>query len=135
MVGFKADNLGGYTVLYDQLVVGIKNNAVYDKIVDETGAPSLVKKRVREDGIKFSDGKPVPTSFKRDVLHRDLIDPIRKQLETKTKQPYTVMSDKGTRIKGSDGQWFWLMPTRDVKRLSSVFPGGFFKISGWGMAF
>jgi hypothetical protein len=64
-----------------------------------------------------------------------MVAPIKKQLESHTNQQYTVMSDRPSAVNGIEGSWFWLMPTRDIKRLASVFPGGFFKINRWGLAF
>jgi hypothetical protein len=136
MLGFKAANLGGYTVLYDQLVIGIAPHAVFDRIVDEeSGATSLVRKTVKESAIKFHKDKPESSTIRRPKESLDMVAPIKKQLEAHTNQQYTVMSDRPSTASGIEGAWFWLMPTRDVKRLASVFPGGFFKINRWGLAF
>ncbi len=136
MLGFKAANLGGYTVLYDQLVIGIAPHAVYDRIVDEeTGKAELVRKTVKESAIKFHKDKPESSTVRRPKEFLDMVAPIKKQLESHTNQQYTVMSDRPSAVNGIEGSWFWLMPTRDIKRLASVFPGGFFKINRWGLAF
>lgn len=136
MLGFKSANLGGYTVLYDQLVVGIAPHAIFDRIVDEeTGVATLQRKKVKESYIKFQKNKPVPSTTTRPKEFLDMLEPIKAKLEAKTNQAYTVMSERPANVKGVEGSWFWLMPTRDVKRLASVFPGGFFKTSQWGFAF
>jgi len=136
MVGFKSANLGGYTVLYDQLVVGINPNAIYDRVkLPESDKVDLVRKTIKVPVTKFHNDKPVKVNVKRPREYVDLVEPLRKRLEAQTRQQWTLMSDKPASARGVEGQWFWLMPTHDVKRLSSVFPGGFFKVSNWGLAF
>jgi uncharacterized protein (DUF2147 family) len=136
MLGFKSANLGGYTVLYDQLVVGINPRALHDRVEDpETGKVSLVQKTHKVATTKFHDGKPVKVMVKRPKELSDLVEPILKKLEAQTRHPWTLMNTNSASAHGVEGQWFWLMPTSDVKRLSAAFPGGFFKVAKWGLAF
>ncbi len=123
-LGFKTDNLGGYTIIHDQLVVGIQPSALTDD-----GKP----RRVKESAIKFTKGKPTKIIKTRDTSYLDVANQLKKQLEHKANQPYSFVSEVAVGLNG--GHWFWLLPTRDLNRLSKAFPGGHVKIAKWGFAF
>lgn len=132
-LGFKVDNLGGYTVLYNQLVVGVNSTSVYDTVKDSDGNVVKTRQRVAEDAITFKKGAPTKVVRRRDKDYLDVALHVKAQLEKKTNQPYVFVSETPQGYEG--GHWFWLMPTRDLNRLARAFPGGHAKINRWGFAF
>ena len=132
-LGFKSDNLGGYTILHNQLVVGIDAAAVYDTHVDENGTRTQVRKRVKESVITFKAGRPTKVMKARERQHFDIALKVKKLIEQKTNTRYAFVSELGVGL--NNGEFFWLMPAADVTRLAKAFPGGHAKINKWGFAF
>lgn len=133
-LGFKVDNLGGYTVLYDQLLVGVNTDAVFDVSSENTNGKTVkTRQRVSENAITFKKGTPTKVVKRRDKDYLDVALHVKKQLEKRTNQPYAFVSETPQGHEG--GHWFWLMPTRDLNRLARAFPGGHAKINRWGFAF
>jgi hypothetical protein len=137
-LGFKSDNLGGYTILHNQLMIGVDAHAVYDKVYDDTNEdpdqkPVLKRKRVKESAITFKGGKPTKIMKARDRLHIDVARQVKKLLEAKANQRYEFVSEFAVGLNG--GEFFWLMPAADHSRFAKAFGGGHAKIARWGFAF
>ena len=140
-LGFKADNIGGYTVLHEQLVLGINLNAVQDPVLDDEGNHAkddqgrLLWKRqtIKEPQTTFKAGKPMKVFKRRDKDFLDVVNKVKKLLERKTNQPYSLVSEQASSLNGA--RWFWVIPTRDMARLAKAFPGGHPQINKWGFAF
>lgn len=134
-LGFKSDNLGGYTILHNQLMIGVDAHAVYDKVESEdpNQKPTLKRKRVKESAITFKGGKPTKVMKARDRMHIDVAKQVKKLLEAKTNQRYEFVSEVAVGLNG--GEFFWLMPAVDHSRFSRAFGGGHAKIARWGFAF
>lgn len=119
--GFKVDTLYGYSVMHNQLVIGVSKLALEDT--------PKIKVKVN----KFKDGKPVTVVKRREATYLDVVNNLKKQIENQTKQKYTLVSDLSYGYQG--GSWFWLMPTVDADRFAKAFPGGHLKLPRWGFAF
>jgi hypothetical protein len=132
-MGFKSDNLGGYTLLHNQMVVGIDAHAVYNKLTDDSGKESMVRQRVKDSVITFKAGKPTRVVKARDKLHLDVAKKVKKLIEQKTNTRYEFVSEVAVGL--NNGEFFWLMPVADLNRLARAFPGGHAKINKWGFAF
>lgn len=134
-LGFKSDNLGGYTILHNQLMIGVDSHAVYDKIESEdpNQKPTLKRKRVKESAITFKGGKPTKIMKARDRLHIDVARQVKKLLEAKANQRYEFVSEFAVGLNG--GEFFWIMPAADHSRFAKAFGGGHAKIARWGFAF
>ncbi len=105
--GFKTDNLGGYAVLHNQLVIGINSAHL-----------------------------GVANSGKRDASRDAIIeeaDTLRKKISKAKGEKFLFVSE--TPFKYKTGSWFWIMSERDLNMLAKAFPGGKAKISRWGFAF
>lgn len=133
MLGFKSENLEGYTILHNQLILGISSDALFTVHEDAGGNPFKQRIRTQDSVVKFKAGKPTPTKVTRDADYLDVAKRLKLKLEAKTKQPYSFVSEHSAGYKG--GHWFWLMPTRDLNRLARAFPGGHAQINKWGFAF
>jgi hypothetical protein len=105
--GLKAENLGGYPVLHNQLVIGVNKT-------DLTGAKK--------------SSKSLNTADFRDEAER-----IRKTIQKQTKVKYQFVDDRAYGAQG--GAWFWLMPERELDQFASCFPGGKLQIQRWGFGF
>jgi hypothetical protein len=137
-LGFKSDNIGGYTIIHNQLMIGIDSHAVYDKVYDVENPdpnqkPMLKRKRVKESVVTFKGGKPTKVMKARDRLHIDIAKQVKRLLETKAGQRYEFVSEKAVGLNG--GEFFWLMPSVDHTRFAKAFGGGHAKIASWGFAF
>ncbi len=132
-MGFKSDNLGGYTLLHNQMVIGIDSHAVYTKLTDEDGKESIVRQRVEDTAITFKGGKPTRVLKARDKQHFDIAKKVKKLIEQKTNTRYEFVSELA--VGHANGEFFWLMPVADLARLAKAFPGGHAKINKWGFAF
>lgn len=108
-LGFSVENLGGYAVLHNQLVVGISPKA----LLGEHGG-----------AVK---GEKAATAIRNEV------DRIRKRLQKTTNTKLQLVSDKAYSYK--TGTWYWLMTDRDLDRLARAFPGQHVNITRWGFAF
>jgi hypothetical protein len=133
--GFKTDNLGGYTILHNQMVVGIDAHAVYERKVsdDERKEVNLVRHRVKDEVVTFKGGKPTRVMKARDKQHIDVARKILKMIERQYNTKYAFVSEQAVSLNG--GEFFWVMPAADMVRLSRAFPGGHVKIDKWGFAF
>jgi hypothetical protein len=107
--GIKAESLGGYPVLHNQLVLGINPKAV--------GLTEAQKKA----------GKSIPREKWLAVA-----DAIRKLLEKQTRQKYQFVDERAYGAAG--GAWFWLMPERELDLFASAFPGKAVTLLNWGFA-
>jgi hypothetical protein len=134
--GFKTDNLGGYTIIHNQLVIGIDAHAVYTRKVDPEGTnkrAELVRLKVKDEVIRFSGGKPRTVKQARDKKHIDLARNVLKMVERQFNTKYAFVSEQSVALNG--GEFFWVMPAADLVRLARAFPGGHVKIDKWGFAF
>jgi len=107
--GIKAESLGGYPVLHNQLVIGINPKAV--------GLTEAQKKA----------GKSIPREKWLAVA-----DAIRKLLQKQMKQKYQFVDERAYGAAG--GAWFWLMPERELDLFASAFPGKAVTLTNWGFA-
>lgn len=137
-LGFKVDNLEGYTIIHNQMLIGVNHDAlIVDRKestdADGTKVMTLVMDSIKESHVKFKANKPYSVMVKRAKTLIDVAKDTIKLIETKTKVKYSLVSDTSSRY--SDSQWYWVMPAKDVTRMSKAFPGGHMKISHWGPAF
>ncbi len=137
-LGFKSDNLGGYTIIHNQLMIGVDAHSVYDKVYDPENEdpnqkPTLKRKRMKESVITFKGGKPTKVMRARDRMHIDVAKQVKKLLEAKSGQRYEFVSEVAVGLNG--GEFFWVMPSMDHNRFSRAFGGGHAKIARWGFAF
>lgn len=132
-MGFKSDNLGGYTVIHNQLVIGIDSHAVYDKQVGEDGKQSIKRQQVKDTTVVFKKGNPTRVLKARDKLHIDVARKVLKMLERRFNAQFDFVSEYAVGLNG--GEFFWVMSVQDFRRLAKAFPGGHLKISRWGFAF
>lgn len=127
-MGFKVDNLEGYTILHNQMLIGINTDALYaqegDKKIVET---------IYEKGVKFKADKPVNVTTKRPKNMLDIANEVIKLIEMKTKQSYALVSTTPSRA--NDALWYWASPAKDLTRMGKAFPGGHVKATHWGPAF
>lgn len=107
--GIKAESLGGYPVLHNQLVIGI-NPRVFG-LTDEQKAKG--KSIPREDWFRVADE-------------------VRKLIQKQTKQRLQFVDERAYGAAG--GAWFWLMPERELDMFASAFPGKAVKLQNWGLA-
>lgn len=141
LMGFKADNVGGYTILQNQLMIGISVKAIvnptFDKetgkmILDQAGRPVTEPRMISEHAVKFKGGKPVKVKVKRPKTLKDVAMMVLKDLNLKTKQNYELVQPTPAGAKGAG--WFWVMPAADIKRLAKAMPGNHVGIAKWGFA-
>lgn len=105
--GLKAENLGGYPVLHNQLVIGINKT-------DLTGEKKSSRSLTTAD-------------------FRDEAERIRRSIQKQTKVKYQFVDERAYGAQG--GAWFWLMPERELNLFSSCFPGKTLQLQRWGFAF
>jgi len=129
--GFKVENLGGYTIIHNQLVIGIHSHA-YTTAPKEAGQ-AREPQRVSERVVTYKAGKPTHVIKRRDKAPLDVAKEVMKLMSKKTGQEYSLVSEKSTSY--NKGSWFWVMSARDVRQLAKVFPGGHLKVNNWGFAF
>lgn len=108
-LGFKVDNLSGYAVIHNQLVVGISPKSV---LGDKSGSSK---------------------SEKAASVIRDEAERLRKLLQKKLNTKLQFVSDKPYSFK--KGTWFWLMNDSELGSLASTINGNHVKIQRWGFAF
>lgn len=107
-MGFKAESLGGYPVVHNQLVIGINK-----KMLDE---------KQQAKGAKIT-----PQHW------LDAADKIRKLVQKQTSRKLFFVSEKPYGAQG--GAWFWLMSERELSLFASAFPGKRVQMESWGFAF
>ncbi|BAG41448.1 hypothetical protein [Ralstonia phage phiRSL1] len=104
--GFNVQDMGGYPVIHDQLVLGVSRKAVE----------------------ATNGGKaPKPDSFFK------MAASLKRQLEKRMKQKLVFVDEKSHGAHG--GSWFWLMKERDADQLARAFPSKQIKIQRFGFAF
>lgn len=108
-LGFKVENMGGYAVMHNQLVIGISPKALM--------------------GDKAGSLKSEKTS----AAIRAEADRLRKLVQKKTKTKLQLVSDKSYPY--MNGAWFWLMNDTDLDTFARAFPGSHIKVTRWGFAF
>jgi hypothetical protein len=128
--GFKVENFEGYTVIHNQMLVGVNNEALIKERSGEGDEAKIVPHTVIENVTKFHDGKPVQVKVKRPKTLADVAKEVVKEIENKTKVRYEMVSSLPARQ--GDGLWFWVAPTTDMRRLAMAFPGQHLAISTWG---
>lgn len=112
--GFKAEDIGGYPVVHNQLVIGI-NKAMLD----------LKKNEISDLGQTV---KTISTDRWVNAAEQ-VLAMIRKQ----TKVKYQLVDARPYGHSG--GAWFWAMPERDLNLFASAFPGKAVALKSWGFAF
>lgn len=106
--GFKADNLGGYPVLHNQLVIGINKSML--ELKDAEKAKSITPQRMLEQAEK-----------------------VKKMIEKQMGVKLYFVDEKAYGAQG--GAWYWVMSERELKLFSSVFPGRHVQLQRFGFAF
>jgi hypothetical protein len=109
--GFKADTVGGYALLHNQLVLGINPQELLK-----------LNKGQREEG------KEIPRAQWLGGAER-----VKKMIEKQMKVKLTFVDEKP--YGGAGGAWFWLMPEREAAMLKNAFPGKAIHVQKWGFAF
>ena len=137
-LGFKADMIGGYAVIYGQVVIGVDPTEAFvvtEDVDPETGkvTKKMTPKFVKEKVIKFTKDVGGFADKKRQVTSLDLAKQFKKLLEAKTNVKYSFVSEKPHGHKGTS--YFWLMPDRDLARFAKAFPGKHVGMDAWGFAF
>lgn len=107
-MGFKAESLGGYPVVHNQLVIGVNK-----KMLDD-------KKQQKGAKIRPEDWKAAA-------------DQVRKLIQKQTNRKLYFVSEKPYGAQG--GAWFWLMSERELNLFASAFPGKRVQLERWGFAF
>jgi hypothetical protein len=128
-LGFKVDNLEGYTIIHNQMLIGVNTDALY--VQNEKGEKQLDV--VHEKGVKFKADKPIKVIHKRPKTLVDVANEVMQLIEAKTKTPYALVSTTPARQSGA--LWFWASPAKDITRMGKAFPGGHMKVTHWGPAF
>lgn len=106
--GFKAESLGGYPVMHNQLVIGINK-----KMLDE-------KQQAKGAKIK-------PEHW------YDAADKIRKLIQKQTNKTLFFVSERPYGAQG--GAWFWVMSEKEMSLFGASFPGKRVQLTSWGLAF
>lgn len=104
--GFKADNLGGYPVLHNQLVLGINKSMLNQK----------------------DPSKPIKSE---DILEQ--AKKVKSMIEKQYKMKLVFVDEKPYGAQG--GAWYWLMPERELNMFASTFPGSRVQLTRFGFAF
>lgn len=106
--GFKVENLGGYAVIHNQIVIGL--NA---KKLDPNAAT------MNKDALK--------------KLLRKELKVLMNMVSQKTGKKLALVTEIANPYKS--GTFFWVAPEKEIDRLAKAFPGGQAKIPRWGFAF
>lgn len=107
-LGIKAEEMSGYPVIHNQLVLGLN-------------AKLLVKDAATLKGDKLK------AKLNAELMH------IKKLVEHKTNTKLQLVSQRPFPYQG--GTWYWLMPERELNTMAKAFPGKAVKVSSWGFAF
>lgn len=106
--GFKVDNIDGYSIVQDQLVLGVSKEAFR----------AFNEERKRKDKISINQ----------------LLDELINRLSVATKKTYE-QPVPGYSVAYNGALWFWLMTQSDVNAMAKAFPGNRIKLTEWGFAF
>lgn len=132
-LGFKSDNVDGYTILHNQLVVGVDPAATYNRSLDvEHNQVIMEKKRTKERVLTYKGGRPTFVEKNTDMKPIQIAERVCDLITKKTGSRYTFMSEFSYGYKGAT--FFWLIKDRDYNLLQRAFPGST-KINKWGFAF
>jgi hypothetical protein len=137
-LGFKAKMIGGYAVIYGQVVIGVDPRGMFETVKRQdknTGQSKekLVPRQKTERVTKFTKDVGTIVDKKRNMSALDIAKEYKQLLEAKTKQKYSFVSEKPHGHKGNS--YFWLMPDRDLSRFAKAFPGKHVGLDSWGFAF
>ena len=132
-MGFKVDNLEGYTIIHGQMLIGVNTDALYVHKGDKAKGEKDVVETIYETGVKFKADKPIKIQTKRPKTMLDIANDIVKLIEAKTKVTYSLVST--TPARHGDAMWYWAAPAKDLTRMGKAFPGGHLKLTHWGPAF
>jgi hypothetical protein len=136
-LGFKAKMIGGYAVIYGQVIIGVDPRGAYnvDEHTDDKGKVTkmLSPKKTTERVTKFTKDVGGIVDKKRNMSALDIAKEYKQLLEAKTRQKYSFVSEKPHGYKGNS--YFWLMPDRDLSRFAKAFPGKHVGMDSWGFAF
>lgn len=141
LVGFKVQNVAGYTIIHNQVVIGINAKAIQMPVfddegklaLDEGGRPITEVMKIKEVKTTFKGGKPTKKAVRRPKTLKDVADKVIELLNQKSPGAnYELVSDKPQGAKGAG--WFWVMPAKDIKRLAKAMPGNHVGIAKWGFA-
>lgn len=139
MVGFKAENVAGYTIIHNQLVIGINTNAIRipvfdvktgEMVLNEKGEPVTEVSKTTETVVKYKDNKPIKVKVRRPKELKDVALAVLRDLNRVSKLDYAFVSDRPVGANGAG--WFWVMPAADIRRLSKAMPGNHVGIAKWG---
>jgi deoxyinosine 3'endonuclease (endonuclease V) len=112
--GFKAEDIGGYPVIHNQLVIGINKTML-----------GLKKSELSEEGLSI---KSIPAD-KWAKAAMEVLSLVRKQ----TKVKYQLVDARPYGYAG--GAWFWAMSDKDLSLFASAFPGKAISMRSWGFGF
>jgi hypothetical protein len=137
-LGFKSDMIGGYAVIYGQVVLAVNPRDMFmtiKKKIKKTGETieKVVPKVTTDRAVKFTKDLPGMVDKKRSMNSLDIAKQYKKLLENKTNQKYSFVSEKPYGHKGVT--YYWLMPDRDLTRFAKAFPGKHVGMDSWGFAF
>ena len=107
-VGFRVQNLAGYPVLKDQIVLGLSPKLLNPNMADFKSAKS------------------------KELLKAEA-DRIRKILSKAKGEKLQYVSSVACPYKG--GVYYWLMTEKELNQFAKALPGGAVKITRWGFAF
>jgi hypothetical protein len=106
--GFKTDNMAGYPVMHNQLVLGINKSML--ELKDKEKSKSIKSDRVFAEALK-----------------------VKAVIEKQTKQKLFFVDEKPHGASG--GSWFWLMPEREINAFAKAFPDRHVSLLRFGFAF
>lgn len=116
--GIKVHNYEGYTVIENQMLLGINPKSVSGRVAV----------RVRNS----STGKFKETT--RPTTPLDIAKAYVEDLQTYTNQKYALVSDKVASGSNRGTLWFWVAPVTLISRLHKAAPGGHLATLSWGPA-
>lgn len=106
--GFKVENLGGYAVMHNQIVIGVS------KVMLEM-----------KDGENSKIIKPERFLAAAEQVRKMLSKQLGRKLVFVSESPYGAQG----------GAWFWVMGENELNLFASAFPGKRVQMTRWGFAF
>jgi hypothetical protein len=104
--GFKAEGLGGYPVMHNQLVLGINKSMLEVRDISKAIKPETILEAAKK---------------------------VKTLIEKQTKQKLYFVDEKPYGAIG--GAWFWLMNERELSAFAKAFPGRHVQLTRFGFAF